>query len=142
MAEQSYASHARYHPLLHFIIFPLLSINVFVQLYLLYRTRSWVSAWDVVVAGSLVALAWVVRGYAVHLQDRIIRTEERLRLERLVAPELKSRIGELRTRQLIALRFAPDDEVVDLAAFAVTEKAEPDAIKKRIRSWRADNLRV
>jgi Family of unknown function (DUF6526) len=142
MAEQSYASHSRYHPLLHFIIFPLLSIDVLVRLYLLYRVPSWVTAWNVLVAGALVALAWVVRGYAVQLQDRIIRGEERLRLERLLPPELKSRIGELRTRQLIALRFASDGEVAELAKVALSEKAEPDAIKRGIRTWRADSMRV
>jgi hypothetical protein len=142
MAEQSYTSHARYHPLLHFIIFPLLSINVLVRIYLLYRTPSWLTVWDILFAGSLVALAWVVREYAVHLQDRIIRGEERLRLERLLPPELKSRISELRTRQLIALRFCADDEVADLVNRALIDNAEPDDIKKRIRTWRADNMRV
>ena len=80
---------------------------------------------------------------ALRAQDRIIRLEERVRLAQLLPPDLRSRIGELQTSQLIAIRFAPDEEVPELVRRALEGELKTRAdIKRAIQTWRADHLRV
>jgi len=80
---------------------------------------------------------------ALRAQDRIIRFEERLRLERLLPPDLRGRVADLRTGQLVAIRFAHDDEVPDLVRRVLSgELTTQGDIKRAIQSWRADHLRV
>ena len=76
-------------------------------------------------------------------QDRIIRLEERIRLERLVPADLRGRVGELTPDQLIALRFAPDNEVPELARRVLGGELKTRAdIKGAVKNWRGDHLRV
>jgi hypothetical protein len=140
---QTYATHRRYVPLFHFFVIPVLAINVLAQIYVAVRHFSGRSAWDVLVALALAALVWTTRGMATTAQDRIIRLEERLRLERCLPPDLRGRLGELTAGQLVALRFCPDDEVTELTrAVLGGELRGREAIKQRIKNWRADLLRV
>jgi len=83
-----------------------------------------------------------LRQYPLKVQDRIIRLEERLRLQALAPAEWHAQIYRLSEDQLIALRFAGDDEVVNLAKQALEEKLTRKQIKERIKNWRADNWRV
>ncbi len=83
-----------------------------------------------------------IRLYALRVQDRVIRLEERLRLASLSPEPLRSRIPELTEGQLIALRFASDAEAPKLAERALTEKLSPADIKKSIQTWRPDYWRV
>ncbi len=83
-----------------------------------------------------------IRMYALRVQDRVIRLEERLRLASLLSEPLRSRIPELTVGQLVALRFASDAEVPKLAERALSEKLSPADIKKAIQVWRPDYLRV
>jgi hypothetical protein len=76
------------------------------------------------------------------VQDRVIRLEERLRLEVLAPAEWRPQIQQLTEDQLIGLRFASDDEVVGLAELALDKKLTGNQIKQHIQSWRADNWRV
>jgi hypothetical protein len=91
----------------------------------------------VVIALVMIVMALRVRPYALKVQDRVIRLEERLRLERLCG-----RIPELTEAQWIALRFAADEEAVDLAERAAGEGWKPKQIKDAIKSWRGDYWRV
>jgi hypothetical protein len=76
-------------------------------------------------------------------QDRIIRLEEKTRLERLLPADLRSRVSDLTSSQLIALRFAPDDEVPELTRRALSgDLKDQSDIKRAIKNWRADHLRV
>jgi len=87
--------------------------------------------------------AWYVRINALIVQNRVIRLEERLRLARLLPDDLRARIEELDPRQLVALRFASDGELVELVRAVLDRRlVGADAIKRAVRDWRADGLRV
>ena len=141
--QQSYASHRRVHPVYHFVIAPIFGINVIVAIVVAVRAFSLLALWNVVMSIAMLFLAVIVRFYATKNQDRIIRAEETARLWRVLPAELKPRIAELTTGQLIALRFAGDDELPDLVRAIVTgEVRGRENIKRRIRNWRADTQRV
>jgi hypothetical protein len=89
----------------------------------------------------LVAMARI-RGYAIRVQDRVIRLEERLRLMSVLQEPLRSRIGELQDKQMVALRFASDEELSGLVQRALDEKLSNTDIKKAILKWRPDYSRV
>ena len=80
--------------------------------------------------------------YSAKVQDRVIRLEERLRLQSLAPDAFKARIPELTVRQLVALRFASDSEVTALATKALDENLAPKQIKALIQNWRPDFHRV
>jgi hypothetical protein len=85
---------------------------------------------------------FIIRIYPLKVQDRVIRLEERLRLQALAPSEWHAQIYRLSENQLIALRFAGDDEVVELAKQALEHNLNRKQIKERIKSWRADYWRV
>ena len=93
------------------------------------------------VGGGVLAL-FKMRLYPLKVQDRVIRLEERLRLQALAPAEWHSQIYRLTEDQLIGLRFAADDEVVELAKQALEHNLNRKQIKERIKNWRADNWRV
>ncbi len=111
---QSYSTHRRYVPLFHFFAVPILAINALAQIYLAVRHFSGWAVWNVLVALALAAFAFTARAMATTAQDRIIRLEERLRLDRCLPADLRGRIHELSTSQLIGLRFCADEEVAEL----------------------------
>jgi len=145
MAEptQTYASHKRYIPAYHFFAVPVLLINVFVMAVAFVRDPRFATGWAVVVALALFLGILLLRFMPLRAQDRIIRLEERTRLERLVPSDLRGRVGELTAAQLVAIRFAPDDEVPELTRRALNgELKTPGDIKRAIRNWRGDHLRA
>ena len=88
MAAQTYATHRQFIPLYHFVALPILIINAIVQIVVAVRGFSWMAVWSVIVAIALAGLAWEVRGMATRAQDRIIRLEETLRLQRVLPADL------------------------------------------------------
>jgi len=147
MPEQNYANHAKFVPLFHFVAVGILVINLIWSLFRLFVGIPGVPFFDrllnVALAAALGLLAWYARTFPLRAQDRIIRLEERLRLERLLPADLKPRIDDLRAGQLIALRFASDEELPDLTrAVLAGEITKQDEIKKRVRNWRADHFRM
>lgn len=143
MAEQTYATHRRYDPLYHFFAMPVLGINVLVALWFAWKVQRPITLWAALDALAILALGYVLRVYANRNQDRIIRLEETLRLQRVLPEDLRGRVGELSTGQLLALRFCHDDELPDLTrAVLAGEVKGRDQIKQRIQRWRADHHRV
>lgn len=141
--EQSYANHRRFQPLYHYFVVPALALNCLLVLYFAIRRPNVFSAWNAIVAAALLALAAVVRVNAVVLQNRIIRVEETLRLNRCLPEDLRARIGSLTPSQLVALRFCGDEQLPDLTRSVLEgEVSGADSIKKCITAWRADHLRV
>ena len=130
-------------PLHHFVVQPILIINFAIRLWQLGDNRTLGNVWEVVLAAGLMVFAFSARIMSLTAQNRSIRLEERLRLMRLLPPEEQARIGDLSTRQLVGLRFAPDSEVVDLARRCLAGELDTaNAVKKNIREWRPDYLRV
>lgn len=141
--SQSYATHRRYDVFFHFIGLPILTTNVVVKIVQASRFPSLATIWEILVAVALLIAIVLTRVYAVKVQNRVIRMEERARLERLLPEDLRAHIPELRTKQLIALRFSPDEELPQMVRSIVAgELTGADEIKRGIRNWRADWLRV
>lgn len=139
---QSYASHAKIDPAFHFFVLPVLLINIFVVGYLLFRHPGIGGAWLLLVSVALFVLAGRLRSWATHLQDRVIRVEERIRLAAILPEPLRSRIPELSDSQIIGLRFASDSELPALFQRAIDEKLSRSDIKKAVTNWRPDYSRV
>ena len=140
--SQDYKSH-RYVPAFHFFTIPILLINVGVEAVRFYRNQTTYQGWVMVVAFTLLLFAFVARGMAVKAQDRVIRLEERLRLGALLPAEHRDKVNELTPSQLVALRFASDEEAPDLAHRTMTgEFKTQNEIKKAVKNWRADTHRL
>lgn len=142
-APQSASNHARWYPLYHFVVVPILMLTFFGTVRALFREPSWQAGWEVVVAFAWMGVAFTARIMALTVQDRVIRLEETLRMTRLLPADLQAQIGKLRRRHLIALRFASDEELPDLVRrVAAGELDQQKEIKQAIRTWRPDYLRA
>lgn len=146
MAEpiaQNYANHVRKLPPLYMAASLVLAINFLWTVYLAVRNVSFGTVLQVFFVASLVVLFVFSRTFALTVQDRLIRLEERMRMERLLPAELRPRIGEFTVKQLVGLRFASDAELPALARDVLDGKlTELDAIKRAVKDWRADWQRV
>lgn len=142
-AVQSYKKHARWLPLFHFFVMPALLVNVVVAAWGLIQSPGFWTLWSVVFAIALLGLGFLSRIQALTVQDRVIRLEMRLRLRQLLPPDLQPRINDLTHRQLVALRFASDEELADLVREVLAGRlASSKEIKMRVKSWQADWLRA
>jgi hypothetical protein len=141
-APQSYANHARLDPTFHFVLAPLTIISVVLSIIVFTRHPGLPSTLWVVLAIALLLNATKTRNYALKVQDRLIRLEERLRLSQLLPETARPCIAELRESQLIGLRFASDAELPALAMRALNEGLTQKQIKASIQVWRPDTFRV
>ena len=152
MAErtpQNYSNHSRFDPAFHFFLVPVFALGLVLSLiHFFYHFResdrrdNIHSFLLVLLAVALLLLVFKVRLYALKVQDRIIRLEERLRLMQLLPEPLRSRIPELTEGQLCGLRFASDAEVARLVERALNEKLSRKQIKQAVQNWRPDYWRV
>jgi hypothetical protein len=139
---QNFANHRRFVPLYHFVIFAVFAINVLRALVLLVRNPSLAAAFDLLMSLAILGLFFYTRTFALTVQDRVIRLEMRLRLKKVLPPDLAGRILELDPGQLIALRFASDAEMPDLVREVLTNDIhDRDVIKRKIKDWQGDYLR-
>ena len=144
MENQNYANHRQVVPAFHYVLFPLLVLTLIGSGVNLYEswgdpTRFYSASLIVVLTFCVLMLMFLCRMFAVKAQDRAIRAEENLRHFVLTGKLLDPR---LTIRQVIALRFAADDEFVSLAQEAAERNLEADVIKKAIKKWRGDTYRV
>ena len=139
--QQSFQNHTRLDPLFHQFLGPLSFILLIAAVASFVRNVGWMTAFQVVAAIWAVVATFKIRLYALKVQDRIIRLEERLRMHELFSEPLKSRIGEFTESQLIALRFASDAELPALAEKAL-QGLDQKQIKSSIKTWRPDYFRV
>ena len=145
MAEtpQTYDNHTRWHPPFHFFLLPLFALNVIFAVVQLIRFRDLDHAVWLALAIGLAELTVLVRTNALRVQDRVIRLEERLRYQQVLPPALAQRAASLSPKQIVALRFASDEELPELAQLVVDGKlTEGKEIKRAVKRWRPDTLRV
>jgi len=141
--KQTYANHTRYFPLFHFVVIPMLTINLLWRIVRFYQLVSWDSAENIFLAIALILLALAARLQSLRAQDRVIRLEERLRYERVLSQELNDRSSALSFGQIASLRFASDDELPRLIERTLNKEfASNKEIKQAVTNWQADHLRV
>jgi Family of unknown function (DUF6526) len=141
-SSQNLKNHARLDPPYHVVLGLIVIVNLIIAIWHVVRHFGFYSLWFLVLSLALVVLLLRLRQYPLKVQDRVIRLEERLRLQALAPGEWHRQIYRLNESQLIALRFAGDDEVVGLAKMALEENLNRKQIKERIRNWRADDWRI
>jgi hypothetical protein len=144
MPEQSYAKHAKFVPMFHFVLFGIIAaslIGSFVNLWQSLGDHERIYSASLIAAMSvaLLLLFGFTRNFAMGVQDRAIRAEENLRHFALAGKRLDPR---LTIKQIVGLRFASDAEFVALAQKAADESMSQDTIKKSVKNWRADHDRV
>lgn len=144
MKKQNYFNHKRYYIPHHFILLPFLGILIFTgirNIYLKEDNLSWL-LFTISIFCILYLAVMVRQHYALGNQDRIVRLEFKLRYFELFGKRSDPIEKQLTFEQISALRFANDEEFIELLAKTLQEGLKGDEIKKSIRQWQADNERV
>jgi hypothetical protein len=140
---QTYANHTRWQPPFHFFVLPVMLINFVWSIVDCYQNPGRNQVWWIVVSLALVVLAFLCRTNSLRVQDRIIRLEERLRYQQLLPADLAQQASSLLVGQIIALRFASDEELEGLVREVLGGRlTKTSEIKKAIKNWRSDTFRV
>ena len=142
MSNQDFKNHGRYIPLWHYFTPSVLLVALVFSIINLIHADAhthYSAALLVVVTIVLFIFWWYARLFALKAQDRAIRAEENFRHFILTGKPLDNR---LQMPQIIALRFAPDAEFVELAKKAVEENLSQKEIKQSIKNWKVDYNRV
>ncbi len=152
MNEQNFSNHGKIVPMFHYFVGPVLILNLIHSVLWLFRIRAnsaigghviGPAILNILVALALLLLSILARNFALGVQDRVIRLEERMRYEKLLPQDLQPRIGEFTISQLVSLRFASDAELPELARKVLDGKVnDRKAIKQLIQNWRADYQRI
>jgi uncharacterized protein DUF6526 len=142
-SQQSFENHAKLVPGYHYVITALVFFFLIMSVIRLIQGPSLETFERVLWPIALFMVAFYARVFPLGVQDRLIRLEERMRMERVLPDDLQPRIGELTTDQLIGLRFAPDEELPGLARRVLDgELSTRKSIKQAIEGWRADQQRI
>jgi uncharacterized membrane protein len=144
MENQNYANHRRIIPLFHVVTFftiVLLIVGAVVNLCMSFgnHDRLYSASLILIISIILIFFFFFFRGFALRAQDRAIRSEENLRHFVLTGKLLDKKLS---IRQVIALRFASDEEFVELATKAAASDMKPNEIKQAIKNWKGDYHRV
>jgi hypothetical protein len=139
---QHLKNHARFDPPYHMVLAAVLAVNFIVAIAFLVNHFNIYASWLLILSIAAFIPMMKIRSYPLKVQDRVIRLEERLRLQALAPAEWHAQIYRLTEDQLIGLRFAGDDEVVELAKQALEHGLDRKQIKERIKNWRPDTFRV
>ena len=117
-------------------------ITVFVAAYQITQRQTLADAWFFILSVATLLAFLKIRTYSLKVQDRVIRLEETLRMQRVLPEPLQARIGELTESQFVALRFAPDAELPGLVEETLTHDLGNKEIKSKIVNWRPDFFRI
>lgn len=141
--EQNFKNHVRFVPLFHFFVLPVLVVNLVSSIVWAVHHFSAHTVIASFTAAALLLAALFGRMFALTVQNRVIRLEMRLRLAQLLPADLQRRVAEFLPGQLIALRFAGDAELPQLARKVLDEKlTSQKAIKMMVKDWQGDFLRA
>lgn len=113
-----------------------LLLTFFGSLFTLYQSlgdhsRLYNASLITVLSFAMLVLLYYSRTFPLKAQDRAIRAEENLRHFVLTGQPLDPR---LTIKQIIGLRFASDDEFVELAGKAANEGLSQDTIKRAVNN--------
>jgi len=142
MKAQSFKNHGRYVFMFHIVTYAAIFaviVGSVINLVNSSKENLYSASLLVLVSLILASLAWFGRRFALKAQDRAIRAEENFRHFILTGKPLDHR---LRMGQIIALRFAPDEEFASWCQQAVSSNLRGNDIKKAIQNWRADHHRA
>ena len=142
MQTQNFSNHVKKHPLFHHFIIPVSLALVIASAVNLWMSFGLVAILLFVISILLHLVAFIARDYAKKNQDRIIRSEMRLRYFLLTGESFAEKESQLSFGQLAALRFATDEELIPLLKAKTTYTLSPKEIKERIREWNPDHMRV
>lgn len=142
--KQTYENHVRWHAPHHFVLMPILLINLIFAIVRIVQDYNIDRVAYLIMAIALIVMGVVVRVNSLTVQNRLIRLEEQVRYERILPQELAAKARkDLRLNQIFALRFASDEELPALIERALNNEFEkPDQIKRAVKNWRGDYLRV
>jgi uncharacterized protein DUF6526 len=140
---QSLANHGKFDPKFHFFLAPLALAGLIWSIWHAVQDPGMPAYLQIAVALWALIAVFTIRIYSLKVQDRVIRLEERLRIDKLVSEPTKSRaLSELTESQYIALRFASDGELPGLIDKTLGGKLDSKQIKSAITNWRPDYWRV
>jgi hypothetical protein len=138
--NQNFSNHRQWQPLFHFVFYPAALLVLVAGIRLMTTgNHSFEGALTVLIAFNILLIGVLARMFGLKAQDRAIRAEESLRYFILTGKPISK---NLRLGQIIALRFASDEEFVALAARAENENLKSKEIKQAIKNWRGDYHRV
>jgi hypothetical protein len=141
--EQNFKNHVQLIPMFHYFVLPVLLTNFVWSVRVAIHDLSADTVIASVTALALLLLAFLLRRMALTVQTRLIRLEMRLRMQEILPADLRARILEFQPGQLVALRFASDAELPELARKVLDEKlTDQKAIKMMVRDWQGDFLRA
>ncbi len=140
---QSFSHHTRWHAPFHFVLSPILFIHFGWCILRVTKAPTLDHFEQLLLSVGLLLMMLMVRVNPLKAQDRIIRLEEQLRYQRLLTADLAARASALPVRFIVAMRFASDGELPELAQLAVDGAfATPKELKQAIKNWRGDYFRV
>jgi len=145
MKQQDYQHHSKYYIPHHFVFYPVvIGLTVMAIRQALKepgRSLEWIA-----ISSIFILVAWLSfmmrQHYALTLQNRVVRMEMRLRYFQLTQKKLEDIESRLSFSQLAALRFAPDEELIELLQQTLDNNLSPDKIKRSIKNWLPDMMRV
>lgn len=145
MKKQDYSNHIRYYTPHHFIVYPVVFALAVTSSYCIFKYPDHSKEWMAITA-LFILLGWLAymlrQHYALTNQNRIVRLEMRLRYFQLTNRRFENIEPKMTFGQIAALRFAPDEELLELIKRILEEGLSPDEIKKSIVHWQPDNMRV
>ncbi|MFC1223245.1 DUF6526 family protein [Pedobacter sp. BG31] len=137
--SQNYENHKRFYPPFHFFAVPLTVIGLCFSIYSCIAIPTIITGLLVLAFFLIAIIAVMARMFALKAQDRAARAEENLRYYILAGSALPNKLS---ISQILALRFAGDEEFLTLVDQAVNNKLSPNEIKKSIKNWRGDYHRI
>jgi hypothetical protein len=141
---QNYKNHRRLNPIHHFVLTPITMVIFVWSIINAFQDDQSLAhkIYFTLTATILLILGLLARSYGLRNQDRIIRVEMRLRYFEITSTSFSSKEKQLRLGQIIALRFASDEELIGLMDRAINENLSGTEIKKAITNWQGDTIRV
>lgn len=139
---QNAQNHTMFDPPFHYFLLPVLAVGLGKAVWELIKGVNPNTIFGLIWTLAIIVIAFKARIYALKVQDRLIRLEEQMRMQRVLPPAMHAKIGQLNEDQFVGLRFAGDAELPALVEKALANNWKRADIKKEIQNWRPDYFRV